>query len=61
MTPPSLSFSESLDRNAQQQQVQMWKAAQTVRAHIPAGEDLDSMLDCLGLATAERPPPLRAG
>jgi hypothetical protein len=57
MAPSSLSFSESLDRNAHQQQVQMWQAAETVRAHIPAGDDLDSMLDCLGLATAERPLP----
>lgn len=56
MTPSSQSFfSESVERAAQQQQVQMWRAAQTVRAHVAAEDGLDSMLDCLGLADAKRP------
>ncbi|MCA1711756.1 MAG: hypothetical protein LC789_09035 [Actinobacteria bacterium] len=56
MTPSTQAFfSESLQRSADQQQMQMWRAAQTVRAHIAAEDGLDSMLDCLGLVDAQRP------
>jgi hypothetical protein len=49
------SFDASLQRMAQQREVQMWQAAQTVRAHIAAGAGLASMLDCLGLSDVQRP------
>lgn len=49
------SFSESLERSAELHQLQMWRAARTVRTHIAAGDELDAMLDCLGLADAQRP------
>jgi len=56
MTSSSRSFfSESLQRSADQHQQQMWRAAQTVRAHVPAEDGRDPMLDCLGLADAQRP------
>jgi hypothetical protein len=56
MTSSSQSFfSESLQRSADQHQLQMWRAAQTVRAHVAGKDELEAMLDCLGLADAERP------
>jgi hypothetical protein len=56
MTLPSQSFfSESLERSAHQRQVQMWQAAQTVRAHVAVEDGLASMLECLGLDEAQRP------
>ena len=48
-------FSESLQRSADQQELQCWRAAQTVRAHVAAEDGLDLMLECLGLADAQRP------
>lgn len=57
MVPSSQSsFSESSERLAQHQELQMWRAAQTVRAHV-APEGLAAMLDCLGLTDASRPVP----
>jgi hypothetical protein len=56
MTTPAQSlFSESLERSAQQRQLQMWQAAQTVRAHVGVNDGLASMLECLGLDDAQRP------
>jgi len=55
MTPSSQSFSETLQRSADQHQLQMWRAARTVRAHVAAEDGLDSMLDCLGLTDAQPP------
>ena len=56
MAPSSASFfHESLERSAQHQQLQQWRAAQTVRAHVASNDELDAMLDCLGLADVERP------
>ena len=56
MTTPTQSFfHESVERSAHQHQVQMWRAAQTVRSHVPAGDGLDAMLDCLGLTDATCP------
>jgi hypothetical protein len=49
------SFDAALARSAHSREVQLWQAAQTVRAHVPAGEGLASMLDCLGLTEARRP------
>lgn len=54
-SPVPPSFIESLQRSADQQQLQMWQAAQTVRAHISVQDGLESMLDCLGLTDAEHP------
>lgn len=56
MTPsPQSSFSASLERSAHQREMQMWQAAQTVRAHFTSEPALASMLDCLGLSDARRP------
>lgn len=49
------SYMESLQRSEEQQQLQIWRAAQTVRAHISVQDGLEAMLDCLGLADAQRP------
>lgn len=58
MTPSTQSFfSESLQRSADQHRLQMWRAAQTVRANVAANEGLESMLDCLGLADVQGPSP----
>jgi hypothetical protein len=54
MTPSQSSFSESLARSADRQQQQMWQAARTVRAHVGA-DDVQSMLECLGLTDAVQP------
>lgn len=57
MTPPAQSFfGESLERSAHARQVQMWQAAQTVRAHV-AADSVASMLECLGLDEAQKPDP----
>ena len=37
------------------QEVQRWRAAQTVRAHVGSGQGQDDVLDCLGLTDVERP------
>jgi hypothetical protein len=56
MTSSSQSFfSESLQRSEDHHRLQLWQAAQTVRAHVVGADELDSMLDCLGLADAQRP------
>lgn len=54
-TPIQSSYNASLEQSAQQLQMQMWRAAQTVRAHVPADAGLALMLDCLGLSEARRP------
>lgn len=35
--------------------LQMWRAAETVRAQVPVDEGREAMLDCLGLADVTRP------
>ena len=56
MTPSTGSvFSDSLAAAAQRERQQMWMAAQTVRAHVGAGEQRDELLACLGLSDAEAP------
>ena len=49
------SFEESIAAAADQQLLQQWRAAQTVRAHLGQGQDRDDVLECLGLAEVERP------
>ncbi|MBA2323518.1 MAG: hypothetical protein H0V92_05705 [Pseudonocardiales bacterium] len=57
MTPSTQpSFMESLQRSEDQHQLQIWQAAQTVRAHVGAQDGLDAILDCLGLTDAQCPP-----
>lgn len=46
--------SEAGERLARHHELEMWRAAQTVRAHV-TGEGLESMLDCLGLSEVQRP------
>jgi hypothetical protein len=56
MSPSSQSFfSESLERSAHLHELEMWRAAQTVRAHVAVQDGLASMLDCLGLSDAQPP------
>lgn len=55
LTTASPSFSESLEIAALRQHQQMWQAAQTVRAHVPAGDGRDDLLACLGLADVVAP------
>lgn len=58
MTPSAPSFfAESLERSAHQRELQMWQAAQTVRAHV-AEDAVASMLECLGLEDVRRPEPV---
>ena len=49
------SFEESAAAAADLQQVQQWRAAQTVRAHIQQGPGRDDVLECLGLQDAVPP------
>lgn len=51
----SPNFSESLALAAYRQRQQMWQAAQTVRASVPAGEPRDDLLACLGLTDVVAP------
>ena len=56
-TPTRPSYNDSLLAVADQQQVQRWQAAQTVRAHVAQGQGRDDVLDCLGLTDVVRPLP----
>lgn len=49
-------FSDSIAAAARRERQQMWDAAQTVRAHVGAGEKRDELLACLGLADVVAPP-----
>jgi hypothetical protein len=40
---------------AEQHEVQMWRAAQTVRSHVSVEQGQEAMLDCLGLQDVVRP------
>lgn len=51
----SPTFSDALATAAGRQRLQEWQAAQTVRAHIGAGEQRDDVLACLGLSDAVAP------
>ena len=54
-TPASPTFSDSLAIAAGRQRQQMWQAAETVRAHVGAGEQRDDLLACLGLSDVVAP------
>ncbi len=49
------TFSDALADAAGRQRLQMWQAAQTVRAQIGAGEHRDEVLACLGLSDVVDP------
>ena len=49
------SFEASIAAAHDLQEVQRWRAAQTVRAHVSSGQGQDDVLDCLGLTDVERP------
>lgn len=49
------SFEQTLAAAADQQVLQMWRAAQTVREHVSVDDGQDAMLECLGLQDAVRP------
>ena len=49
------NFSDALANAARRERQQMWQAAQTVRAHVPAGEQRDDLLACLGLSDVVAP------
>jgi hypothetical protein len=56
MTPAApTSFEASMALATRHQQLQMWRAAQTVSSHIPVREDRQEVLDCLGLSDVVRP------
>ena len=55
MTVTGPSFSDSLATAARQQDLHMWKAAETVRAHLQAGPERDDVLACLGLTEVVAP------
>jgi hypothetical protein len=55
MATTRTSFSDSIALAASRERQQMWRAAQTVRAHVAAGEQRDDVLACLGLTQAESP------
>ena len=48
-------FDASMARAAEHHQIEMWRAAQTVRAHVPHPDERDDLLDCLGLSDVARP------
>lgn len=54
-TTASPTFSDSLVIAARREHRQMWQAAQTVRAHVGAGEQRDDLLACLGLSDVVAP------
>ena len=54
-TPARPSFGDNLLAAADHLEVQRWRAAQTVRAHISLPADQDDVLACLGLTDVARP------
>lgn len=48
------AFDLSMARAAEHHQREMWRAAQTVRAHVQPA-DHEELLDCLGLSDVLRP------
>jgi hypothetical protein len=49
------TYSESITAAAALHEVQMWRAAQTVRSHVSQDQGQDAMLECLGLQDVTRP------
>ena len=49
------SHAQNLAAAASAEQVQMWRAAQTVRLHVSAEDGRDTLLECLGLLDVTAP------
>ena len=49
------SHAQNLAAAATAEQVQMWKAAQTVRLHVSVEDGRETLLDCLGLLDVTAP------
>lgn len=50
-----ISFEDAMAVATRHHEVQMWRAAQTVAAHLEPHQGRQEVLDCLGLADAVRP------
>lgn len=48
------AFDLSMARAAEHHQIEMWRAAETVRSHAQAAEHQE-LLECLGLTDVRRP------
>ena len=48
-------FNDALVIAAQHQEMQMWRAAQLVKSHVPARKGRADVLECLGLTDVVRP------
>jgi hypothetical protein len=56
MTPVSHdSFVQAMAHAAEHHQIEMWRAAETVRSHVQQPEERAALLDCLGLTDLARP------
>lgn len=56
MTPATRpSYDAILAAAAQSHQLEMWRAAQTVRTHVAPDQGQDALLECLGLLDVTRP------
>jgi hypothetical protein len=51
----SPTFRDTLALAARREHHQRWQAAQTVRAHVGAGDQRDDLLACLGLSDVGEP------
>ncbi len=49
------SFGDTLTAAADHQELQRWRAAETVRAHVRVEADQADVLACLGLSGVTRP------
>ena len=49
------SFGDTLTAAADHQELQRWRAAETVRAHVRVDADQADVLACLGLSDVTRP------
>jgi hypothetical protein len=49
------TFSDVLAQSNQHHEMQMWRAAETVRSHVKPAQGRDDILECLGLSEAVRP------
>lgn len=50
-----ISFEDAMTVAARHREVQMWRAAQTVAAHLALHQGRQEVLDCLGLTNPVRP------
>lgn len=50
-----ISFEDAMAVSARHHEMQMWRAAQTVAAHLEPHQGRQEVLDCLGLTNPVRP------